>query len=125
MKIKGFNFRSYEGTEFIKNQRLHDSLHKKYGTVHITILKTVLTLFTLVIIASLTNLQILNSAYYKNLAENNRVRIKEVKPLRGIIYDRNLVPLVKNKATFTLIAIPVDLYNQNFSIIGIRVIPSS
>ena len=47
-------------------------------------------------------------------AEENRVRVKDVKPLRGIIYDKKGNPVVKNVPTFSLFAVPVDIKQQNF-----------
>ncbi|MBI5096892.1 MAG: penicillin-binding protein 2 [Nitrospirae bacterium] len=35
------------------------------------------------------HMQIINGAYYKRLAENNRIRTVTLPPLRGIIYDRH------------------------------------
>ncbi|MDD5032400.1 MAG: penicillin-binding transpeptidase domain-containing protein, partial [Patescibacteria group bacterium] len=54
-------------------------------------------------------LQIVKGDYYYSLAEGNRVRIERLEPKRGIIYDRNLNPLVRNVANSLLYLIPIDL----------------
>ena len=54
-------------------------------------------------------LQIFRGAHYRAVAEGNRIRINDIKATRGIIYDRNLRPLVANIPTFSLRIIPVDL----------------
>lgn len=55
-----------------------------------------------------------NIEFFKNddfyaQAKNNSTRIKSVKAQRGIIYDRNMVPLVSNEPSFDLVAVPRDL----------------
>lgn len=54
-------------------------------------------------------LQIINGDYYYSLAEGNRLRVEIVEPRRGIIYDKNLTPLVRNTANFVLYLRPIDL----------------
>ncbi|MDD5072104.1 MAG: penicillin-binding protein 2 [Patescibacteria group bacterium] len=54
-------------------------------------------------------LQIVKGDYYYSLAEGNRIRIERLEPKRGIIYDRNLDPLVRNVANSLLYFIPADL----------------
>jgi penicillin-binding protein 2 len=57
-------------------------------------------------------LQIIKGDYYRNVAEGNRIRVETVNARRGIIYDRNLVPLVRNIPTFSLYLVPGDLENE-------------
>src|SRR3989304_7361669 len=47
-------------------------------------------------------MQIINGAYYKRLAENNRIRTVTLPPLRGIIYDRHGEVLTKNAPSFNV-----------------------
>ena len=54
-------------------------------------------------------LQIVKNDYYYFLSESNRLRAETIEPRRGIIYDRNLRPLVQNKANFVLYFRPIDL----------------
>lgn len=54
-------------------------------------------------------LQLAKGSYYYSLAEGNRLRIEVIEPRRGIIYDRNLTPLVRNTANFVLYLRPIDL----------------
>ncbi len=54
-------------------------------------------------------LQIFKGDYYYSLAEGNRLRIETIESRRGIIYDRNLNPLVRNTANFVLYLRPIDL----------------
>lgn len=54
-------------------------------------------------------LQIWRGEKFRILAEDNRLRIKPVIAERGLIYDRNLIPLVTNVPSFNLILTPQDL----------------
>jgi len=54
-------------------------------------------------------LQVVKNDYYRFLAEENRLRAETIEPKRGIIYARNLQPLVRNKANFVLYFRPIDL----------------
>lgn len=55
------------------------------------------------------HMQIIKGAYYKRLAENNRVRSVVVQPLRGIIYDRNGEVLARNVPSFNLGLVIADV----------------
>ncbi len=48
------------------------------------------------LLVKLFSLQILNGSYYKKLADNNRTKTVLIHAPRGIIFDRNGVPLVFN-----------------------------
>lgn len=54
-------------------------------------------------------LQIVKGDYYYSMAEGNRLRVQRIEPKRGVIYDRNLRSLVRNKANFMLYIVPADL----------------
>ena len=54
-------------------------------------------------------LQIVKNDYYRLLAEDNRLRAEIIEPKRGIIYDKSMHPLVRNKANFVLYFRPIDL----------------
>jgi len=54
-------------------------------------------------------LQIVKGSDYYAMAEENRIRIERIQPRRGVIYDRNKIPLVRNRANSMLYIIPADL----------------
>ena len=54
-------------------------------------------------------LQIVQGTYYDGLSENNRLRIVEIPPPRGRIYDRNGALLVNNVPSFNLYMVPGDM----------------
>ncbi|MFO0754611.1 MAG: penicillin-binding protein 2 [Thermodesulfovibrionales bacterium] len=56
----------------------------------------------LFIVAKLVQLQIFDGNLYRMLSENNRLRILKTPAPRGIIYDRNGTPLVKNIPVFSV-----------------------
>lgn len=54
-------------------------------------------------------LQITKGAYYASRADRNRINNIVVKAPRGVIADRNNIPLVNNAASFDLVVIPARL----------------
>jgi len=54
-------------------------------------------------------LQIGRGTYYRSIADGNRIRVERIQPQRGIIYDVNLNPLLKNSPNFSLQVMPIDL----------------
>ncbi len=57
--------------------------------------------------------QVSEAGQWLAMAEKNRSRIYPIFPQRGIIYDRNLKPLVKNQTDFDLIVVPELLPSGN------------
>ena len=67
---------------------------------------------TVVLIFRLFYLQILHKTDYKLQSDQNRIREVTLKPLRGLIYDRNKTLIVNNSPAFSLHAIPYNLQNN-------------
>ncbi|HNX11097.1 MAG TPA: penicillin-binding protein 2 [bacterium] len=68
-----------------------------------------LILFLVVLVSRVFWLQVVRGQYYYSLAEGNRLKVVDIEAKRGIIYDRNLKPLVRNEANFLLYVIPNQL----------------
>jgi penicillin-binding protein 2 len=80
-----------------------DSLRKRVLSVGLIVL-----FFMSVILLRLWFLQIHKGEEYKNRAENNRVRIREVAPPRGDILDRYGKELVTNRPSFNVVLVRED-----------------
>ena len=59
-----------------------------------------------ILLIRLAYLQIIRGAEFKQKSENNSVRFRKIKPLRGLIMDRNGIVLVDNKPSFDVIYMP-------------------
>lgn len=57
-------------------------------------------------------LQVVKGKFYYELSENNRIRVVETPPPRGLIYDRNGALLVNNVPSFNLYVVPGDMPDQ-------------
>ncbi len=68
----------------------------------------VIALFS-VFLVRLWDLQVIKGEKYRKLAESNRLRVVETPAPRGIIYDRNNTPLVRNVQSFDISFIREDL----------------
>jgi len=64
-------------------------------------------------------LQIVDYDRFANLSENNRIRLMELPPTRGLIYDRNGVILAENKPTFHLEIIPEQVEDMAATLEGL------
>jgi len=63
-------------------------------------------LCTAVLVVRLVDLQVLQNEYFQSRANENRMRVMPVPPVRGLIYDRHGTLLAQNKPAFVLEVIP-------------------
>ncbi len=74
-----------------------------------------LTLFVVIMVGILFMrlwfLQIISGAQYRKKSESNRIDLRDILPVRGMIFDRNGELLVDNRASFALGVIPEDIKN--------------
>ncbi len=68
----------------------------------------VVTVFV-VLLLRLWFLQLIRGETYRNLSENNRIRLEDIASTRGIIYDRHGRILVDNRPAFKLAVVPEDI----------------
>src|SRR3989304_6080168 len=62
-----------------------------------------------VLTLQLARLQLVRGGEFEARAETNRLRQVAITPSRGLIYDRNGLPLVENRATFAAAIVPADI----------------
>lgn len=67
----------------------------------------VIALFSILVLR-LWQLQVLQGDEYRKLSEENRLRIVKIAAPRGIIYDRNNIPLVKNSPFYSVFISPLN-----------------
>jgi penicillin-binding protein 2 len=78
----------------------------------------------MIIIFRLWQLQILQGEEFRKTSESNRLRIVKVPAPRGIIYDRNGIPLVKNSPYFCASLIPEEFDQASLpSLAGLLSLP--
>ncbi|MFB4369846.1 MULTISPECIES: penicillin-binding protein 2 [unclassified Pseudomonas] len=63
---------------------------------------SVFLVLTLVLIARMYYLQVIQYDYHSTLAENNRIHVQPIPPNRGLIFDRNGVIIADNRPSFSL-----------------------
>ena len=76
-------------------------LEKKYGRRSFLIGSSQLVLVGL-LIRQMRQIQLTENEKYKLLAEENRIDIEILSPLRGIIFDSNGIILAKNKENYRI-----------------------
>lgn len=81
-------------------------LTEKTGQEKIVFAGYIIAVCFLILIVRLWQLQILQGDEFRKISESNRLRIVGVPAPRGIIFDRNGIPLVKNTPYFCASLIP-------------------
>lgn len=91
------------------NTKRSETVGLTFDLNRIVWVRLVIFVFLGIIIGRSVYLQIIRGDYYYGLSEGNRLRSEIIEPKRGVIYDRNLNPLVHNSANFVLYTIPHNL----------------
>jgi len=55
------------------------------------------------------HMQVEQADKYRLLADENRINIRLVQPVRGLVFDRNGVPLVRNEQNYGVVLVPADV----------------
>ena len=69
----------------------------------------IILFFVIIIISRLWNIQIMQSAKLKQMAEKQQMRSTVISPKRGSIYDRNMKILAKSASAWTVVVSPMDI----------------
>ncbi len=87
------------------------SIEKSQGKVRI--IGYILLAGFAIVLVRLWQLQILQGSAFRKISESNRLRVIGVPAPRGIIFDRNRIPLVKNVHYFCASLIPSEFNSDN------------
>lgn len=79
---------------------------------NLSIFWLILNLIFLLMVGRVFYLQVVRGDYYRNMAENNRIRSLEVKAPRGLIVDRNGEVLASNVPSFDLVLSPIEFFSN-------------
>jgi penicillin-binding protein 2 len=60
------------------------------------------------LVITLLYLQIIKYSIYKDISENNRIRLLNIKAERGLILDRNHIPIASNAPSYNLSIVKED-----------------
>jgi penicillin-binding protein 2 len=77
-------------------------------------------LLTGVLIANLYNLQIRGFNVYQTRSNENRIKLVPIPPTRGVIYDRNGIPLAVNRTIYQLEMMPEKVDNVQATLDALR-----
>ncbi len=88
--------------------------------MRIRILRNFIFLIFLVLFADVFWMQLIQGSSYEKRSEHNRIRLVPEDASRGIIYDRNKIPLVENKVAFDVVAIPLEMDKENKDVLFSR-----
>ncbi len=94
----GLAFGEQIKTEKIKKRRYSDGVQK--FTIRSFLLPLFLLLAIVLLLSRLFYLQVVKGSDYKTLSDSNRIRTQIIHAPRGVIFDRNGIPLVQNTPGF-------------------------
>ncbi len=93
-----------------------------YFRLRLTVAGSIALFLFLLLLARFAYLQIFQHDHYQTLAEQNRISIVPIVPNRGLILDRNGVPLAHNYTAFTLEITPSKVKNLEQTITDLSVL---
>jgi len=109
-RLEGFSYQlEWASESFITGGEKKEVIGRSFEFKRLYYFVAVLVFFLSLLVARTAWLQVVRRDYYYAMAEGNRIRLERVEPRRGVIYDRDYRPLVRNVANFTLYVIPADL----------------
>ncbi len=77
--------------------------------LRLNLFRAAIVVVFLFLLVQLWRLQIVQGAYFKELANHNRYRLVPIDAPRGVIYDRKGNILVRNTPTYSVLIVPADL----------------
>lgn len=78
--------------------------HSRVGALSVVVILAMVAL-----LVQLYRLQILQGAYFREQADNNRFRMMAITAPRGVIYDRHHTVLARNRPSYSVGVVPADL----------------
>jgi penicillin-binding protein 2 len=79
------------------------------GRRRVMVMAGIATTALLLIVCQLWYLQVLEGGRFQEASDKNRIRVRPIAAPRGILFDRQGLPLVDNRPAFTLSLIPREL----------------
>lgn len=94
--VEGFAFSDFISTEQLGQTRHHEGDLQKTRAMRGYFMSVLLFFLIGILLSRLGFLTLFQGQYYRELSQNNRVRTTVIHAPRGIIFDRNDIPLVFN-----------------------------
>src|SRR5438132_8088031 len=104
MGLLATNKRRRWRSEYNEPQDVKSQLNGK-----LNLLKLLVVLAFVVLTVQLARLQLMRGSEFEQRAQLNQLRVEPVIPSRGMIYDRNGVPVVENVPSFSAAVVPADI----------------
>jgi penicillin-binding protein 2 len=99
---------------FLSGDSERETVGRSFDLSKLKLITWFIIFFFGVLLIRIFSLQVVKGDEYYDLAQGNRLRVHQIAPKRGVIYDRNLNPLVQNGANFILYLTPIDLPKSDY-----------
>ncbi len=97
--------RKVDGPKLMHVENAESLSFKKQYIVFFAVMLLVMSIY----VSRLWFLQVLRGEHYRYESQNNRIRTEDIEAPRGIIYDRNGVPIVENRPAYDLMLVREDV----------------
>ncbi|MFA5248312.1 MAG: penicillin-binding protein 2 [Patescibacteria group bacterium] len=109
-KLEKYSYvREWVENSFTGGNAAGEVVGKSFNYSYAKIAAMLVFLAVFILVGRVFWLSIINGDFYSAQSERNSIRTQKVEARRGIIYDRNMKPLVRNIARFSVLAVPADL----------------
>jgi penicillin-binding protein 2 len=88
-----------------------NSLSKEIYASRLRIVTFIILATFATLVLRLWYVQIVNGPAYRAQSENNRIRLNDVPPFRGMMFDRNGELIVDNRPSFDLFVVPEEVHD--------------
>ncbi len=106
--------RTWAGEDGIFNVSTGEMIIPPIKTRKVVLFYLVISLLFIIFLGRIFYLQIIKNNYYSSYAARGRgIRVEVLKAKRGLFYDRNLKPLIKNVPNFSLNVIPAQFSEKD------------
>jgi len=100
---------SWAEETYMEDGKPKEAIRKNFEFRRLLMFNTAVVMLFMLLAGRTAWLQIVKGDYYYSMAEGNRIRVEKIEAKRGVIYDREMKPLVRNVANFMIYMIPADL----------------
>jgi penicillin-binding protein 2 len=92
----------------------HNTIRHPILDIRLSSLYGFILLSAMILLGKIIYLQIFQGVHYDSIAQRNRIRVEEILPRRGIIFDRTGTSVVKNIPLFSIALLPIQLPRDEF-----------
>jgi len=112
-RIDKNSHQTWAGEDGIFNVATGEILMPPVNSRKIALFYIIISIIFLFFLSQIFYLQVIKNSYYAYISAGRGSRIETIKAKRGLLFDRNLKPLVKNISNFSLTVVPARFHQAD------------